>query len=344
MHILKPDEIGSDDELTGRLRDQGMALSMLAGVRPGVAAVNDRDMPTALCLGAPEGTFAWTYLAGDPNDSMFRKELRAWIFDEHGLGPDVAFSFLTADRPEWEEALSEILAPRTVIPDRRLHYETVARPDAWRQVIPEGYEIVDVDRGLLDSDVPLHEKLSEWFVANFGSIEGFLEHGVGAVAVHEKTIVGWILADSFVGGLSDIGGEVEEDHRRKGLAYAATCRTVELALERGAERIGWHCHEINLPSIKTAEAAGFELKYGYTVYPIHFDPEKHEKLVGIIVGELAEAGDAALAAGNVDKADESYTALFGLDSAPSADRLPRQPERPQESGTRIEPSICSNPP
>ena len=252
---------------------------------------------------------------------MFRKELSAWLFDERGLGLDVAFSFLACDRPEWEDALTEVIAPRTVIPARRLHYECITRPGDWQSTVPDGYRIADVDQALLDSDVKMHPRINEWMAANFGSTAGFLEHGIGAVAVHADKMVGWILADSFVDGLSDIGGEIEEAHRWKGLATAATCRTLELAFDRGAERVGWHCHAINTPSVKTAEAAGFELKYPYTVYPIHFAPEKHAKLVGIVVGEYVEAGDAAIASGDYLKAKASFSLALRLTPDASSDVL-----------------------
>jgi len=312
MHILELSEYGRVEGLSSGLRDQGMALSVLAGVRPGVVAVNDAQAPTALFIGAPEGGFAWAYLAGDRTDRAFREELSAWLFEEHGLGSDVAFSFLTCDSADWEEVLPGLLAPRTVIPDRRLHYESTARPGDWRSVVPSGYRIEDVDRALLDSDVKMHPQVSQWMTANFGSVDGFLQHGIGAVAIHDGKIVGWILADSFVAGLSDIGGEIEEAHRQKGLAYTATCRTLELALDRGAERVGWHCHAINVPSVKTAETAGFELKYAYTVYPIQFDPEKHEKLVAIIAAEYVEAGNAAIASGDYASADEAFAKMLRL--------------------------------
>jgi len=320
MHVLSQDQYELAANLAAGLNDQGMALSILAGIRPGVVAVNDPSSPTALFMAAPEGGFAWTYLAGDSSDRSFLKRLGAWIFEEKGLGEDVVFTFLTTDAPAWEEALPAFLGPRTVVPDERLHYETSRTPaDSWRDRVPEGFEIVDIDRDLLESDVEMHATVSEWLSNNFRSAEGFLEHGVGAVAIHQGKVVGWILADSFVGGLSDIGGEVVEEHRRKGLAFAATCRTVELALEKGADRIGWHCHAINLPSVRTAEAVGFDFKHAYTVYPIQFDPEKHGKLVDIIAGEYVERGDAAIAAGDYPKADVSFGLALRLRPSGSAD-------------------------
>lgn len=321
MHILKPDEFSHARELADGLHDQGMALSVLAGIRPGLVAVDDRLDPKALFISAPEGAFAWTYLVGGAENRAFHQDLSRWLFDERGLGEEVSFSFLVCDPTVWEAALEDVIAPRTVIPDRRLHYEATERPGAWQARVSDGYEIVDLDQSLLESDVALHPQVARWLDANFGSAKSFLTHGLGAVAIHEREIVGWILADSFVDGLCDIGGEVVEAHRRRGLAHAMTCRTVELALDRGTRRIGWHCHAINVPSIKTAERAGFALAYAYTVYPIQFDPEKHEKLVGIVAGEYLEAGGAALSAGDFVKADEDFAMALRLAEASTPDVL-----------------------
>jgi len=312
LRKLSPTEFGVVRGLADGLADQGMALSVLDGVRPGTVLVDDPNRPTSLMIGAPEGGFGWIYLAGDPKNDGFRTELNGWLFRERGLGESLGFAFLTCGSDAWKDVLPEVLAPRTVIPDRRLHYACTTTPGPWRDTVPPGYRIEDVDRALLDSDVEIHSPVSDWLTANFGSAEQFLEHGVGAVAVHEGRTVAWILADSFVGGLCDIGGETEEAHRRNGLAYAATCRTIELAFERGVERIGWHCHAINLPSIRTAEKAGFEFRREYFVYPIYFDPEKHEGLVPVIAGEYREAAEAALTRGDRAEADRLRALLLGF--------------------------------
>jgi RimJ/RimL family protein N-acetyltransferase len=321
MQVLEKRKYQTALPLAAGLADQGMALSVLAGVRPGRVVVDAADSPTSLCLVAPEGTFAWVYLAGGARNPEFAKALRSWVFEEKGLGPDVGFLFAAVDCPEWEDALATIIAPRTVIPDRRMYFEYSSRTRARRRAVPAGYSIMDVDRALLESNVEMHPMVTRWLTANFGSADGFLEHGVGAVAVHAGKVVGWILADSLVGDLCDIGGEVQEEHRRKGLAHAATRRTVELALDRGARRIGWHCHAINIPSVKTAKAAGFTLVHEDKVYPIHFDTEKHEGLVEIVAGEYAEAGKAAMASGDYASADALYIVALRLTQTPSADVL-----------------------
>ena len=156
LHQLKPNDLHIVASFASGLRDQGMAQSVLAGIRPGVVLVDDRKRPTSLFIGAPEGGFAWTYLAGAPDNASFNRELNVWLFDEYGLSKEVGFSFLACDALAWEAALPGILAPRTVILDRRLHYECTTRPHGWQAAVPEGYTIHALDREFLASDVELH--------------------------------------------------------------------------------------------------------------------------------------------------------------------------------------------
>lgn len=317
MDRLNQDAFSRIEHLTGGLRDQGMALAVLAGLRPGLVVVDDRSQPTSILIAAPEGAFAWIYLAGDSENAAFCAELNGWLFDQQGLGREVVFAFIACDSSAWEASLLEIVSPRAVIPDRRLRYECEALVSPRDFAVPEGYTIFPVDRPLLDSDVSIPDKITEWMVANFGSAGAFLEHGLGSVAVHERRIVAWSLADSLVGGLSDLGVETEEAHRRRGLGAAVTRRSVELAFERGATRVGWHCHAINVPSIRTAEKAGLRLQYEYPIYPIQFDSERHAELTSVIAAEYTEAGLAALAARDYAEADLLFDRLLGF--APDLD-------------------------
>ena len=321
MHRLDSSDFPHVASLAQDLRDQGMAQAVLAGTRPGIVVTDDATAPTATLIAAPEGGFAWIYLAGNPDRRSFREELNAWLFEEHGLGDEVVFAFFACDDRAWETALAEVLAPRVVIPDRRLHYECSEPPTAPPTGVPESYAIVPVDQAFLDSDTPVREEITKWMSANFGSREGFLEHGLGSVALHENRIVAWSLADSLVNGLCDIGIETDEEHRRRGLGAAVTRRTIDLAFERGATRVGWHCHAINVPSRRTAERAGFEFRYEYSVYPVQFDPEKHVQLVPIIAGELVEAGNAALERGEASEADRLFGLLLGFATDLEADVL-----------------------
>ena len=86
MHALTTVECQRTLPLAAGLSNQGMALSVLAGVRPGIVVADSAMAPTAFCVGAPEGGFAWTYFAGDATNRAFLRALHSWIFEEKGLG------------------------------------------------------------------------------------------------------------------------------------------------------------------------------------------------------------------------------------------------------------------
>ncbi|MFC2095449.1 GNAT family N-acetyltransferase [Candidatus Bipolaricaulota bacterium] len=307
MHQLRArEELEEARRLASGLRDQSMAMAVLGRTRPGTVLVNDRHNPSSLFIGAPEGSIVWTYLAGRPDDSGFLHDLNSWLFGEEGIGRDISFSFLVCDDISWESSLAEILAPRAVIPDRRLYYICTQAPESWRETIPDGYSIRPIDRELLDSSLDIPESIAQWFNHNFGSKRGFLEHGFGAVAIHDGRIVGRCLADSVDGDRADIGPEIDEAHRQKGLAYCTTCLTLEQGFARGLKKIGWHCLVINTPSVRTADKAGFQLQYEYPAYVVQFDPEKHKNLADMIGDEIIGQATDAFGDGDIPEAHRLF--------------------------------------
>lgn len=142
------------------------------------------------------------------------------------------FSFLVCDDTAWVTALAGILRPRAVVPDRRLLYKYTEPPRPWHGSIPVDYDILPVDRDLLESSAAIPERIARWFEHNFGSQAGFLDRGFGAAAIQANRIVAWCLSDSVVGDRSDVGVETEEPHRRKGLAYCTTSKALEQAFAR----------------------------------------------------------------------------------------------------------------
>jgi RimJ/RimL family protein N-acetyltransferase len=312
FEVLTPADYAQVKPLVSGLQDQTMALAVLDGTRPGNVLANDKRNPSTIFIAAPEGAFVWTYLAGHTDDSVFQQDLNGWLFDDRALGQDVAFSFLVCDSQSWEPALAAILRPRVVIPDRRLLYTCTQRPESWHGTIPAGYSIQSIDQDLLNSGIEIPEKVSQWLDSNFGSRAAFLDHGLGAVAIHDNQIIAWCLADSVVRQRTDIGVETDEAHQRRGLAYCTTCRTLEQAFDRGLKQIGWHCHLVNVPSVKTAEKAGFQCSYEYPAYAVHFDVEKHSKLADIIGDEIVGQASEALEKGDYREAHGLFDRGLGF--------------------------------
>jgi len=302
--------------LATKLKDQRMAQAVLAGTRPGIALTDSMKSPTCLFILAQEGAFAWTYLAGNAHVPKYHQALNRWLFESYGPKHGIAFTFLVCDGPEWQCSLPAILSPRAVVPDRRLYYECTAPPQAgWRDLVPTGYEIRELDRTLLQSDIAMHEKVSQWMAHNFGSQEKFLERAFGAVAVHDEHVVAWCLPDSVGLSRADIGVETEAEHQRRGLAHACTCLFLEMAFAEGLSAIGWHCHVINVPSNRTAVKAGFALMYEYPAYALQFDPEKQEELAQVIGVEFAEQALAMLDNQDYAGAHTLYRRLSGFHSS-----------------------------
>ena len=298
----------------------GMALSVLAGIRPGAVLTDDPDTPGAIFVAAPEGTFAWLYLAGDPTSPAFLSAIRQWVFDESGLGDDVGFAFLACDSEAWREHVPSLIEPRLMIPDRRLHY-ICTNPPSHPRTCADEYTIQPLDRELLASKIQIPQAISRWLDANFGSQEGFLDHGFGAVAIHQGAAVAWCLTDSVGKTSCDIGVETEDPHRKRGLASALTSMVLNDAFSRGLQQVGWHCHAINIPSVRTAERAGFSLAREYELYPIHFDVEKHRRLVSVVAAEFAEDARAALDRGDAASANQLCTDALAFVAEDDAELL-----------------------
>ncbi len=237
---------------------------------PGSIYVDDTETPKTALIVSPEGY----YLAGDHTDS-FSEALKTFI---DTLIPErlqkgeenVSLNYYPAS---WEDRLSHILQEKFPL---RVHGYTYAFkklkiPD-WRDRIPKGFSIVQVDRFLLSSSLKNKEKVLEWINHVWSSPEDFLRHGVGFCMLHSDTIVSWCLTDCVVGSRCEIGIETQEDYRRQGFASLTVAATVDYCLQKGLTAIDWHTGVTNVGSIRTAEKVGFERVLMDTYYFFWFYP------------------------------------------------------------------------
>ena len=296
--------------VAGSLARHVMARAVIAGTRPGLVVTDSSAAPTALAIIAPEGHFAWVYLSGSVNDKRFATELHRWMFEEQGAGQGVSQMFMVWDASGWEESLSELISPRQIVPERRLHYVCSRNREQRRPQIASGYRIESLRPEFVDNGPRLPPKIAAWGRSNFGSIEALLDSRIGSVAVSQGRIAGWCLPDSVVDGHADIGVEIEEAHRRRGLAWATTVCTVNQAFKQGIRYVGWHCDAGNAGSIKTAEKVGFQLQGEYPLLPVCVDRDEHRQLTAVIISGRKQAAKAALERGEVEEANKLYGALL----------------------------------
>lgn len=131
--------------------------------------------------------------------------------------------------------------------------------------LPEGYELKKID-ATIAKEPSLHE-LSEDFIAQFNSIDDFIDRGVGFSILKEGQVV--CGATSF--SIYDDGIEIEiathPQHRRKGLAIITASALILDCLERGIYP-SWD--GANNESVKLAEKLGYIFKESYDTYFINY--------------------------------------------------------------------------
>lgn len=146
------------------------------------------------------------------------------------------------------------------------------------QPLPAGYRVDVIDRALLENDTEGTEALRQSIVCTWTSLEDFGSRGFGFAATFGFAVVGHSLTAYVYGDRCEIGVEIQEAHRRKGLgAYAAT-RTANEAFSREIERVGWMSWAGNLGSVAVSRRAGFAEACRYDVYINRWPAENPEDL------------------------------------------------------------------
>ncbi|CAN5176806.1 GNAT family N-acetyltransferase [soil metagenome] len=190
--------------------------SILSG-EIGTAIADHPDHPTIALI------YHWcfTILAGDPNH-LLAAELVRRIPPEPSMIPST---------DAWQRVVEEVLGPPKEIldltefePDAIDHDKIVA----MMARVPEGFQIVrmgdaEARRASVRFDFDFNEAL--------GSIENFLEDGIGFCALTESREVAAIALSLFVaGGGIEITVETHPDFQRRGLGGAVAAHLVDYAL------------------------------------------------------------------------------------------------------------------
>lgn len=90
------------------------------------------------------------------------------------------------------------------------------------------------------------------------SVEDFLNKSFGLCLIFENHLIGWCLSEYNTDESCEIGIEINEKFQNKLLGTFLTEQFIIHAKSLGIKEIYWNSLKINMPSIKTAERAGFE--------------------------------------------------------------------------------------
>lgn len=271
LYELKPHQYATVRALFEPLWYHLVIFSAIEGYTPARIVADNPEHPTvAFVWDQVEGGY---YLAGDPDHGAFNRALNRFIRDEiypqaqagEGTQLDLVLNYAPM---AWERVLDDVLAGINAMRHTRQHFlfREQRVPD-WRDRVPQGFEMVEVDAGFLQRTGLQHmqEHVLRWIREAWG-IEGFLERGFGCCLVRGDTIVSWCIGDYAVGCACEMGIHTAEGYRRRGYATLTVSATLEQCLARGLTEIGWHCWSANHASAATARKAGFRQTVEHPVY------------------------------------------------------------------------------
>jgi GNAT superfamily N-acetyltransferase len=162
-----------------------------------------------------------------------------------------------------------------------LVHETIAKPypydrfafsapDRWDEKrlaklvasLPAEYRLIEIDR----KTVKAFRDLNETFVANFRSLDDYLERGVGFGVLNESgEMVAGCSTYTISSRCLEFEIETRRDYQRRGLALVTGARMVQHCLEAGLEP-AWDAAHAG--SAALAERIGFTGRRRYTAYRI----------------------------------------------------------------------------
>lgn len=255
MHQVEQERFGLARPLFTELAAFNLSVeAVLAGTAPGQIYVDQIDNPRVALAFTPEGE----YLAGDVGHEAAYEGLKETISPR---------AYLVFYPESWETKLDRIWVNQAAHRHARQHLRfEQARIPNWQQLIPAGFQLVQVDRAFLArTNLKNHDTVVDR-LGGWHSVDYFLQHGFGFCMVEGDTVASCCFADCVVGNQCEIGIATDMKYRRRGLAALVVAATVDYCLANGLTQIGWHCLQSNVGSRAVAEKVGFVLTQEYSAY------------------------------------------------------------------------------
>lgn len=175
---------------------------------------------------------------------------------------------------DWKEAGREVFAPLALDYYPRVFYSGAPVDSAWREWVPEGFDLRPIDRDLLaqrhlGNMAGLVEEIEECWP----TVERFLEHGFGTCVLRGDDIVSRCTAEYLSQGKCGIGILTEEAYQGKGLATLAALAFIERSCALGLVP-HWDAWLNNHPSVAAAEKVHFKKLEDYSVFFGFYNPRE----------------------------------------------------------------------
>ena len=266
VHPLKPAEYAKVKSLFETMDHNLAPQALVAGAGSGTIHVDDPADPRSAIAQVGNRFF----LVGEAGNEAFADGLRALFLEEvypRAQEEGVNGLVLYYAPGDWAGTIERVLDGnrfRDIERAQRQYWTFRGLQSDWRAWIPRGYTVRPIDRALTRGKLSNVELLTDEMASECPSVGFFLRHRFGYCLTSQHEVVGWCLSEHNCGNRCEVGIETLQGYRRQGVATATASALVDYALSREIE-VGWHCYEINAPSIAAARKVGFEKVLDYPV-------------------------------------------------------------------------------
>jgi RimJ/RimL family protein N-acetyltransferase len=255
---------------------QVVVRAVIENTSPGRIWVDNCAKPLSGFMATTEGWF----LAGRSDNHGFNEGLRQLVHrmilrgDYYSpVNPEFLHElFFHIDSEDWTSRFSHIFDIRHPLPTGRVHLICEDVTLDWKQLMPEGYRLLEVDAAFDTSSLVFPEDIRAWMEH---SLEEQKKRGFGMCLAFGTKVVVWVNADCASGDECEVGIITTQDYRMQGLGSLTAAAAVERCLSGGYSRVGWHCENHNYASLATARKVGFVKERDYVHYICMFDETVH---------------------------------------------------------------------
>lgn len=231
--------------------------SVLAGNSAGEIWVDNLENPSfALVYSEPVGGFS---ILGKFNNQegylRFKSFAEGELFKELKANDTTTFEF-SVDLISIEEDILKLFDQYDINVEQELTY--MREPIQKVEIINKApnYDFLEVNEKCISNDFANRDFMYNRILEAWGSIEEYLKHGTGFIAVENNKIISIILGTAYYDKKLAIDIETLEEYQKKGIATKLTELLINNCKNKNVTAY-WNCMKSNIASEKTAARAGF---------------------------------------------------------------------------------------
>ncbi|WP_404407178.1 GNAT family N-acetyltransferase [Jeotgalibacillus malaysiensis] len=257
------------------LSDEGSVevRAVIEGVNEGRVFVDQVQEPASavVWLGNLDGIF----VLGEERNPLFISKLRECI--DLVIGPaSIAAGVHEAEvlsyHPNWDLVLDDVFGDRTNEKWEQFIYRYPAKTCKAPEC-PEGFRVVPIEKALTQASSFSQSCILEKIYTFWSSEEDFYENGLGVCVMKGRELASICMTGFRAGNVHAIDIETYKAFKKRGLGTIAAKAFVKECLAHDAVPY-WDCAADNVPSVRTAEKAGFLLQGIYRGIAFEFDPKR----------------------------------------------------------------------